>query len=547
MKNRFFKAIIYAFLTVFLSCGVCFADLLTILPKIITKETGSYSRFTARFMDASKLIEDLFPSRFFEAIEPLPSYLELDPLTKIGNVLKALSKSNLREFALMIVIDDANSEIHDGGMIISLQDGKKALDEAVKSGKLTLFDLVSSLGEPVLSAMKAADDSFVDCEFERDSDGIFFYEDNYVYIEGDKIITFDTKESILSVVNAIKSDAETSMADLTFPNVAFMQISKGIAQTSEDLQIEMGLAYENSTWKIKTRSNVSKLMSNIRNLEEKALEKARETRLTIPMVGKGIPFFVFGGNTFLDDVDDIEVWLMNSGDMDLTLNWAMFLQIARQFGIAKKDIGDLLSGSIEIILGLDIKFFGISAPFGGYVTFTGKNGAAAQFQNAIYNALEKEGIVTELEVDEWNKVLAVSVAPSMPNVLVAQKEETLLIGVMNPEDIKAKINIEEIGMPNEKMLTWLILNTERIWKGIRKAYAPISNMVLYGMFGDISESEKKALQFAQNLINTDFPVNALNLWVPSIDELEINISINPSPEGDFWSVFFEWLSKIIDF
>ena|GEM_PF-5424865 len=545
MKNKFYKAIIYVFLTVFISCGVCFADLLTVLPKIETNETGSYSRFTVRITDASKLIEDLYPTRFFEALEPLYSNLEFNPLIKIGNVVKALSKSNLREFALLVVTDDKNSEIHDGGMIISLQDGNKTLNEAVQSGKLTFFDLVSSVGEPVLEAMKAVDASFADCEFERDSDGIFFYEDNYVYIEGDKIIAFDTKESILSVVDAIRSGADSGGSE--FPNVAFLRISKEIAQTSEDLKVEIGLSHENSTWKIKTLSNVSILMSNIYNLDEKAIEKAQEALLNTPMVGKGVPFLVIGGNTFLDDVDTIEEWLMNTGDMDLTLQWAMFLQIAKQFGVAKKDVGNMFSGSIALILGLDVKFLGIPAPFGGYVTFTGKDGAAAQFQNAIYKALEKTEMLTELIVDEWNKVLAVSVVPGMPNVLIAQKEETLLIGVMNPEDIKAEIDIEEVGIPNEKMLSWIILNTERIWKGIRASYEPLSEIILSGVFDSASKSEIEALKYARNLINTDFPMNAFSLWAPSIDEIEINISMNPSPEGDFWKVFFEWLAILINF
>ncbi|MCL2146918.1 MAG: hypothetical protein FWH52_03825 [Synergistaceae bacterium] len=544
MKNRFFRTIIFAFLAVLLSCGVCFADLLTLLPKIETEETGSYSRIAVRFTDAGKLLEDLYPSRLFEALAPMSSYFELDPLIKISNIVKALSKSNLRGFALLIVMDDVNSEIYDGGMIISLQDGNKTLEEAVKSGKLSLFDLVLSLGEPVLEAMKAIDDSFADFEFERDSDGIFFYEDNYVYIEGDKIITFDTKESVLSVVDAIKSGAETSLAGLEYPNIAFLNISRKIADTSEDLKIEIGLSYENSIWNIKTRGNVIKLMSKIRNLEQKALEKDQEALLPIPMTGKGIPFFMIGGDTFLDDTDDIEEWLMKTGDMDLTLDWAMFLYIAKQFGISKVDIGNMFSGSTAIILGLDTKFFGITMPFGGYVALTGKNGAAAQFQSAISKALEETATVTEPKVDEWDKVLAVRLVPGAPNVLIAQKDETLLIGVMNPEDIESEINTKDVGMPNERMLSWLILNTERIWKSIRNVYSPLSGIILSGLFFEVSDSEKEAIQFARNLINTDFPVNALNIWVPSIDELEINISMNPSPEGDFWGVFFEWLAKM---
>jgi hypothetical protein len=265
------------------------------------------------------------------------------------------------------------------------------------------------------------------------------------------------------------------------------------------------------------------------------------------MVGKGIPFSIIGGNTFIDDVDYIEEWLMNNGDMDLTLNWAMLLQIAKQFGISKKDIGNMFSGSIAVILGLDTEFFGVPLPFGGYIALIGKDGAAERFANAIHKALDDSSIVTELKTEEWNKLLAVSVVPNMPSVIIAQKEEALLLGVMNPEEIEAEINIEEIGIPSEKMLSWIILNTERMWKVIHNAYAPLSVMILSGLLGDISANEKEAILFAQNFTNTDFPMNAFSLWAPSIDELEIIISMNPSPEGDFWRVFFEWLFKIIDY
>jgi hypothetical protein len=81
---------------------------------------------------------------------------------------------------------------------------------------------------------------------------------------------------------------------------------------------------------------------------------------------------------------------------------------------------------------------------------------------------------------------------------------------------------------------------------MRNAFSPVSVMVLSGILGNISDNEKETLQFIQYLVKTDFPVNALNILAPSIEELDISILMNPSPEGDFWKVFFEWLVKIVD-
>jgi hypothetical protein len=431
-------------------------------------------------------------------------------------------------------------------MIFSVPGGEKVLKEAVESGKLTFFSLILSLGEPTFEAMKSVDASFEDFEFECDSDGVFFYSNNYVYIVGDKIAVFDTKETTLSVGQALKSETKTIMTNLESPNVILLHISKNISKTPDDIEATIDFSYENSTWKIKTKSNFFKLVSNFRDLEGAALEEAQKVVDTIPMIGKGAPFFVSGGNTFFDGLDSIEDYLMNTGDMILTLNWATFLQLAHQYGISKTDIGNLFAGSVAMIFGLDTRLFELSLPLGGYIAFTGKNEAAKTIINAISVALSERFTVDESEVVEWNKVYSVAFDPFLPNVLIAQKGETLLVGFMNSEDLKHKLNAQDVTVTDEKIIGWSILNIERIWKSVRKAYVPVSAMILSGMFGKISDSEKEAMRFVQLLIMTDFPVNALNIWIPSADELDIRIIMNPSQEGNFWKVFFEWLAKMVD-
>jgi len=232
--------------------------------------------------------------------------------------------------------------------------------------------------------------------------------------------------------------------------------------------------------------------------------------------------------------------------MKLTLHWARLIHVAEQYGITKKDLGNLLAGSVTAILGLDAKLFEIPLPLGGYFAFTGKDEAAANIANSLYGTLVMMKIATETKVDGWDKVYSMTPDPSVPGFLIAQKGETLLVGIMNPEDLKIKLNAKEIGITEEKILSWVVLNTEKIWKALRKTYVPLSAMVMTGIFGKISDSEKEAIQFTQHLLKADFPVNALNLWSLSPEELDINIIVNPSPSGDFWKVFFEWLVKVID-
>ena len=550
MKKKVLKGLILTFLAILMSCGVCFADLLSVLHGLPTgnADKNPCSRITVRLTDASKLIEDLYPIKLIEAMEPLSSGFGFDDFIKPVNVAKALSKSNIREVAALFVIDK-NYALYDGGVIVSVPEGKKILDEADESGKLTLFELLSSLGKPVLEAMKAADILKDDqnIEFKRDSDGIFFYDDNYVFIEGDKIISFKTKEGILSVVKAIKSGVETKVTDLKFQNILLVHTSKEMTKTLEDMKLEVGISYDNSTWKIKTITNAFRLMSKIHNIEGKALEKAQKVLETLPMVGKGEPFFISGGNTFLvNGLESIEEQLMATGDMTLTLNWATFLQLASQYGISKYDLGNLLAGSVTAVLGLDTKFYTIPLPLGGYFALTGKDKAAENITVAANAALAEMKVTTEAKVDGWDKVYTLATDPSMPGLLIAQKGETFLVGVMDPEDLRSELNAKEIGITEEKMLSWCVLNTEKIWKAVRSAYVPLSAMAMSGMFGKISDNEKEIVKFTQHLIRTDFPVNTLNFWLLSPEELDINILMNPSPAGDFWKVFFEWLVKVLD-
>jgi len=545
MRKRFVNGLVIAFLAIFISCGACFANLLSVFPEPTAEEAGSYFRFSFRTENASKLIEDLYPLKFLEAIEPLSKSMELEPLVKMSNIIKALSKSNIREFASFAVIDD-DFDLYNGGMVVSVPGGEKILKKAVESGKLTLFDLISSLGEPILEALKAFDEDnpIEDFVFIRDKDGLFFYENYHVCIEEDKIIIFETKEETLSVAKAMKSGVKTKETD---SNVILVYVPKGIVNTTEDIRAELGISYENSIWRIKAISNVSRVMSNTKILEGERLEKALRVLETIPMIGKGDPFIISGGNTFLDEgLDSIEEQLMSTGDMTLTLNWAMFLQAVNQFGISKKDLGNLLTESATMLFGLDTKIFEIPLPLGGYIAFTGRENAAAKIISAIYNAIAEMQIAEEKKVEGWNKVYAITINPGISKALLAQKGETLLFGLMEPDDLNIKLDLKKVGITNERMLSWLIINTEKIWKSARSAYLPVSAMIMSGLFGNVSDSEKEAVQFFQHLLKTDLPMSSLNIWFSSIEEFEINLIMNPSPVGDFWRVLFEWVAKMMD-
>lgn len=547
MKKRFLNCLILTFLAVIMFWSVSFANILSVLPP----ENNAHdpcTRVSARFADASKLIGDLYPSKFFEAIEPIASSFELEEIVQIANVAKALSESNLREVAVQIVLGEDN-ELHDGGVIMSVPGGKRILDDAVKSGKLTLFDLLSSLGEPVIEAMNAFGIPFSEYVFERDSDGVFSNSDYYVCIVGDKIVMFNSKEGTLSVAKAVRDAPQGVPFTTKHQTVFLVHASKEIAKTPEDINIEIGISYEDSTWKMKAVTNAFKLMPGRLRipLEGKELERVQKVIETVPMVGKGSPFLISGGNTFIDGLDSIEEQLMTAGDMSLTLNWAILLHMVQQYGISKKDLGDLLAGSAAIVLGLDSKLFEIPLSLGGYFAVTGRDGAAARVISSVSDALAISGeVAAESKIDGWDKVFSVTLDPSMTGFLIAQRGETLLAGIMNPDDLKFELTAEEVGTPEEKMLNWMFLSAERIWTSARSAYVPLSAMAMSGWFGEITDEQKKIIQFTGQLLKTDFPINAFKLWMPAPDELEYHIIMNPSPGVDFWKVFFEWFIRILN-
>ena len=543
MKKRFLNGLALAFFTVFMSCGVCFANLLSFLHSENAAH-NSHSRITVRFMDASKLIGELFPSKLLEAMEPLAPAFGFERLFKIADVLKALAKSNLREVAALIVLDD-DLDFYYGGVILSVPGGEKVLYDAVESGKLTLFDLLSSFGEPVIEVVSAFGIPFREYEFERDSDGIFSYKDNYVYIEEDKIIAFETREGTLSVAKAVKSGVETKMTRLDDPNVFLVNIVKKTSQTLEDIWAETGITYEDSTWKIKTLTNAFKMLP-IGIISPEELKSVQRILETVPMVGKGDPFLSSGSTTFIGRMEKIEEQLMIAGDMTLTLNWAMFLQAAQQIGISKNDLDNLLAGSAVFIFGLNSNVLGIPLPLGGYFAITAKDGTAGRVIGVIYESLAQKGVTEESKVDGWDKVYYTSFEQSMPGFLIAQRGETILFGIINPDDLKSELNVREIGIPEGKILNWLVLSTEKIWKSARNAYSPLSAMAMSGMFGNIADDEKEIIRFTEQLLKADFPMDAIKLWMSSSEEIGLNIQMNPSPGGDFWKVFFEWLIMVID-
>ena len=544
MIKRFCKILIIVFSAILMLCSVCSADLLTVLPKMSAEEIDNCSGLYVRFKDANKLIKDLYPSEFIRAVKLMPSSPELDSLLKKVNVVKALAESNLKEFAFMIVMDTEKAIMHDCGMILSVPGSKKMLDDIALSDDITLFDIVLAIGgTPLLEAIKDVDDTIQDFEFKRDSDGIYSNKNDYVFIEGDKIILFDTKETILSVADAIRSEVDAAAADYEFQNVFFVHIPQKIANTDEDIKAEIRVSYEKSTWNIKTISNAFRLISKSRSLEKEALESAKKALRDIPLVGKGEPFFISGGSTFINDADYIEERLMDIGDMILTLNWAMFLQLVQQYGISKNDIGNILSGTVVMVLGLDCEFLEIPFPLGGYLAFTGKDNASAKIIKAMSESVALKEILTETQVDGWDNVYAITIDPMIPSILIAQSEETLLIGVMNSEDLKIKLDAEKIGIFNEKAVSLIILSYERIWKALREAYGALSDLMTAGIFGELSDVEKNAVEFTQSLLNTSFPMSEIRLLISSQEEIDLNLKMNPST-GDFWKEFFIWLSRL---
>ncbi|MCL1941723.1 MAG: hypothetical protein FWG09_07255 [Synergistaceae bacterium] len=535
------------FLAVIMSCGVCFADLLSAIPK----DTGQVPsvRVAVRLTDAGKFIGDLYPSNLLDAIGLISPAFGLNELVAAGDIMKALSKSNLRE-AAAVFIYDKDGRNYDGGLILSVPGGVKILDGAVSSGKLTTYDLMRSFGEPVLEAMKAAGVSLVDHEFKLGGDGVFFGGNDYVCIEGDKIIMFETKEGALSAARAIKkADVPMETAKLKSPNVFLIHVSKEISKTTDDINVEIGVSYDDSAWKIKALNNVFRMTPGGDSISVKAeeLEAAVKVLETVPFIGNGTPFFTFGGKTFLDGFEAIEKYLMDAGDMDLTLNWATFLQMAQQCGISKEVLGNLLSGSIVMVLGLDSKLFEISLPFGGYFAATGREGAAEKAIAAISEILAQAGLATESKVDGWDNVYSVNVlAHNIPSSVIARRGETLLAGFMSPDDLRTALDTKELGLTFDKTLSWIALSTEKIWACARSVYGPLSAMLMSGMFGDIPDGEKEIIQFTEQLLQTDIPIKALKLWIPAPGELDMEIIMNPSPHGDFWGILFEWALKIMN-
>lgn len=520
MIKRIFTGTLILFLSIFTFAVEGNADLLSAFP--VSNDQPSLSM---RITDVSKTISGLFPEKLFAALNVMSADLGSDAgeWVKLGTVIHVLKDSNVRDFAFMGALDGSDTV----GCIATIANAEDFFKKAADSGTFSLLDFVSVAGgQKLVDAMVlVCGENSLDVTFKRDSDGIFTHKNDYVMFEGNSVISFLKKQDILAVAEQMKKDEGGMSAQLKTDDIFIINIVDN--SKDEPIRIELGISNSDGVFKCEGISNSFTVYPEFK-------DKFSAKNFDTPIVGKGNPFYAAGGNSILNGVSDIEDILMLAGDTESTAVWANIIGLAQSFSVTKDDIGNMLSGAMAFVVGVDEKIMDYDVPLGGYFVMTGKGGAAAKIVKAVFDAMAESALITENKIDGWDKVYTITNEFGVPNV-IAQKGESLLVGMIAPETLNHPLSLE--GEEVHQLTGWVSINFERIWEAaiaifdIRTAFNS-----LLGINGDETYQFDAAVT---RLLNSPIPLSSIGIWIDSPEKFKLDITTNPSSTPEFWLNLFE--------
>ena len=121
----------------------------------------------------------------------------------------------------------------------------------------------------------------------------------------------------------------------------------------------------------------------------------------------------------------------NSGDAE---EWSKFIKDLEEMNISERDLEDLLNGSFSIAFGSDASILGQPVP-GGYIAFTGREGAAAKILKNLVNSEEfaKAVPMVHLKIEGWDSVFAVDQEEYPASLLFGVMKDTLFMGFVDAD------------------------------------------------------------------------------------------------------------------
>jgi len=215
-----------------------------------------------------------------------------------------------------------------------------------------------------------------------------------------------------------------------------------------------------------------------------------------------------------------------SGQPEVAEAWDKAIEGLEKINLTAGDLEDLLNGSFSIAFGSDATVMGASVP-GGYLAFTGREGAAARILGKIMGIEELEGApLVALNVDGWSSVFTVDPAVSPAPIVFGVTNDTLFAGVVNPAALadKPELPAEITGMLGDTLFAVGVIDIIGMWNRLRQEVADPGSL-LSSMVPD--PSFKDLLNF---VLEADLSVPLVKMWSPELELCFTEFSLADIPQ-----------------
>lgn len=278
------------------------------------------------------------------------------------------------------------------------------------------------------------------------------------------------------------------------------------------LEVETAFRSEPGNFRISTAVNIEAFSGEERLKKEKPIPGGG-----MFLAGRGTVLLGMAGKPFFSAAN-LKLW------PELEKAWKQIVAGASRIGVTEKEIENLLSGNLSLVVGGEASVEGYPVP-GAYVTLTGQEGAAASILKKIFENPELTNAIpfAPLKVEGWETLVRVDPALVPAPLLLGNRDDTLFFGMLNSEDLNVKPEVAPAAAPllEKEFFSVGFIDVAQIWSRIRAEFYDADSLMGQAL-STLQPAWKEAIQ---NVLEADLPVSFITMQAAELGMGFLDISL----------------------
>jgi hypothetical protein len=213
---------------------------------------------------------------------------------------------------------------------------------------------------------------------------------------------------------------------------------------------------------------------------------------------------------------------------EILAGWNKLVKELEKINISERDMEDLLNGSFSVTFGSDATILG-RRTLGGYVAFTGREGAAGKILGKMMDneAFSQAVPMAPLKVDGWDSAFAVDPALVPVPLVLGVMKDTFFAGFVDSAALAKtpELPVEASQMLEDPLFGRGVIDTAAIWSWLRGEFADPDSLLSAHMAED---APKDVLN---TIMDAELAVPFVKVWSSELEETILECTVADVPEG----------------